>query len=178
MKVVHYPDPVLLQPAAPIEVVTAEVRERAEAMKPLMLLEEGVGLAAPQVGWGVRLLLASPDGELANTLVLVNPRLIQSGGGQEWGEEGCLSFPGIYGEVLRHREVRVEATDLDGQRFELSAEGFFARVLQHELDHLDGRLFVTRMRPADKLVNKPRLEELRRRHEERLTQTIDDDRGR
>ena len=76
--------------------------------------------------------------------MLVNPRLAGKGAGSEWGEEGCLSFPGIYGQVLRAREVKVEALDLDGRMTTVAAEGLFARVLQHEIDHLDGILFVTK----------------------------------
>jgi len=171
VKLALYPDPVLLCPAEPIAQVTQEIRDRAEEMVPFMALEEGIGLAAPQVSWGVRLLVASEDGSSDQARVLVNPEVVWKGGGNEWGEEGCLSFPGIYGEVLRALQVRVRAQDLDGNDVELEAEDMFARVLQHEIDHLDGVLFVTRMRPADKIANKQKLDELVSRYEARRAST-------
>ena len=167
VKLAFYPDPVLIREADRIDEITDAIRERAERMIPFMELEGGIGLAAPQVSWGVRLLLASEDGEPENTLVLVNPEIVWKGGGSEWGGEGCLSFPGIYGDVLRSTKVRVVAMDLDGQEIEVEAEDLFARVLQHEIDHLDGQLFITKMRPADKLAAKARLDELVQRHEAR-----------
>lgn len=166
MRVVLYPDPVLLKPASPIVEVTEDVREKARAMADVMQLERGVGLAAPQVGWGVRLLLASPDGAPENTLVCINPEITWRGGGTEWGEEGCLSFPGVYGDVLRHLKIRLKATDLDGNEIEMEAEDFLARVLQHEMDHLDGIVFISRMRPADRAANKRELDELVRRFQD------------
>lgn len=167
MKIVYWPDPVLLTPAALLEEVDDEVRARIAKMKELMVLEDGVGLAAPQVGWGVKLLLASDDGELENTRVYVNPRIVEQDGGKVWGSEGCLSFPGIYGEVQRDFRVKVEALDEFGEPFEEVAEDFYARVLQHEIDHLEGKIFVNKMRPADRLSNKQKLEDLMRRFEER-----------
>ena len=174
MKVVLYPEPVLLRLAQPISEVTDEVRERAMKMIEVMQLERGVGLAAPQVGWSARLFLASPDGEPENTTVYINPVILHRDGGTEWGEEGCLSFPGIYGEVMRHREVKMRALDLDGNEIEIEAEGFFARVLQHEADHLDGVVFTTKMRPACKAENKAAIEDLVRRYEERSAQSARD----
>lgn len=167
MKIVTYPDPILLQAARSLDGVDDGVRAKIEEMKQLMVLEDGVGLAAPQVGWSAKIFLASEDGLLENTQVFVNPKIVEERGGQEWGEEGCLSFPGIFGEVRRHVEVEIEALDENGQPFRQVAEGFFARVLQHETDHLNGRLFVTKMRPADRAANRKLLDELRERHEAR-----------
>lgn len=160
MRLVFYPDPVLLTPAARIDRITDEVRAKAAAMVPFMKLEGGVGLAAPQVGWGVSLLLASEDGEPDTTRVLLNPRIVRTGGIEEWGEEGCLSFPGIHGEVQRWTEISVEATGLDGAPLRVDAEDFFARVLQHEIDHLEGRLFIDRMRASDREKNRELLKDL------------------
>lgn len=167
MKLALYPDPVLVRPAAPIAEITETVREKAKAMVPFMELEGGIGLAAPQVSWGVRLLLASEEGAPEETRVLINPEIVWKGGGTEWGEEGCLSFPGIFGDVLRANQIRLKALDLDGAAQEIEAEGLFARVLQHEVDHLDGQLFFNKMRPADKLSNKGRIEDLIQRFEAR-----------
>lgn len=171
MRVVHYPDPILLKPAPLVGVVTDEVRKKAAEMIPLMHLEDGIGLAAPQVGWAARLLVAWDGEEGTEPIVLVDPEILEKGGGLEDGNEGCLSFPGIFGTVARYQSVRVSATDLDNKPFEISAEGLFARVLQHEIDHLDGVLFVTRMKPADRAANKAKLEELAARYERRSTDT-------
>lgn len=164
LHIVYYPDPILLRRALPIVTIDDDVRRKVEEMEPLMALEKGIGLAAPQVGWGVRLLLAQPEDKRPPT-VLINPEIVKKSG-SEWGEEGCLSFPGIYGDVLRARLVRVKALGIDGGVIEFDAEDLYARVLQHEIDHLDGVLFVTKMRPADRAQAKKKLEELRRRYEE------------
>jgi peptide deformylase len=161
LRIVLYPDPILLRRAAPVGEITSEVRRRAGEMAPYMELEGGIGLAAPQVGWGVQLLIASSDGTAASSRVFVDPEIVWRSASSEWGEEGCLSFPGIYGEVLRATAVRVRARDLEGEEFETEAEGLYARVLQHEIDHLNGILFITKMRPADRPQNNARLEELR-----------------
>jgi peptide deformylase len=164
LQIVYYPDPILVRRAATIATIDDEVRRKAREMEPLMALEKGIGLAAPQVGWGVRLLLAQPD-DSRPPAVLINPGILRKSG-SEWGEEGCLSFPGIYGEVMRAKSVRVKALDPDGRVIEFDAEDLYARVLQHEIDHLDGILFVTKMRPADRSQNKKKLDELRRRFAE------------
>ncbi len=167
LQLTYYPEPVLLRKAAPIAVIDDEVRRKAAEMIPLMEVERGIGLAAPQVGWGVRLLLAKPEGEGEAPVVLVNPEIVKKSG-SEWGEEGCLSFPGIYGDVLRATDIVVKATDLDGKTVELAADGLFARVLQHEIDHLDGVVFVTKMRATDRKAAQKKLDELRARYEARL----------
>jgi peptide deformylase len=146
-----------------VEKFDEEIRRKVQEMVPLMALEKGIGLAAPQVGWGVRLLVAQPDAAQPPG-VLINPEIVKKSG-SEWGEEGCLSFPGIYGDVLRAKKVWVAAQDLDGKRIELEADDLYARVLQHEIDHLDGILFVTKMRPADRAQNKKKLDELKRKFE-------------
>lgn len=135
-----------------------------ERMMPLMRLERGIGLAAPQVGWSARVLLAARDRETDACRVFINPEIVSFGGGREWGEEGCLSFPGIWGEVLRYRKVVVRALGADGVEFHEEADDLYARVLQHEIDHLDGQLFITKMRPGDRAAARRRLRELEARH--------------
>lgn len=160
MKLVYYPDPILLRKAESVTVFDDVLREKISQMEPLLELEKGIGLAAPQVGWGVRLLLARPDGDPSKTVALVNPEIVRKKG-SEWGEEGCLSFPGIWGNVLRASWIKVKAQDTLGQPLEFEAEDLFARVLQHEIDHLDGIIYVSKMSPADQAVNRRKLEELR-----------------
>ena len=171
MRVVHYPDPILLSPAARVGVVTDEVRLKALEMVPLMLLEDGIGLAAPQVGWGVRLLVACRGGDDDAPIILVDPEIIEKSGGLEEDQEGCLSFPGINGDIARYRNVKVRAHDLENREVVVEAEDLFARVLQHEIDHLDGVLFISRMSPADRQKSKPILAELVERHQKRSPDT-------
>jgi peptide deformylase len=115
---------------------------------------KGVGLAAPQVGVNLRLAIIDIGDD---PLVLINPRIIK-GSGKETGDEGCLSFPGLTEKVERAKKVVAEATDIDGSRYEIEAEGLLARAIQHELDHLDGVLFIDRISKARKLQIKHELE--------------------
>lgn len=155
-----YPDPVLRKKARPIEVFDEELRRLAQGMLARMRASKGVGLAAPQVGRRVRLLVWNTTGEAGSDRILVNPQLVERSGPMTTYEEGCLSFPGIYAEVRRPDVCRVRFQDLDGGEHEERFCGFESRVVQHEYDHLEGVLLVDRMSPADKLRNKAALEEL------------------
>ncbi len=159
LTVVRYPDPRLREICTPVDVVDDRVRAMAERMFELMLSSSGVGLAAPQVGVTVRLLVASPTFEATDRLCLINPRIVAEDGWEEQ-EEGCLSFPGIYCNVKRRLSIVVEALDFTGQAVRWDLEGFAARVVQHEIDHLDGRLLVDRMGQLAKLGNRKALKQL------------------
>jgi peptide deformylase len=162
MEVVVYPDPRLLKKTAPITNVTDEVRANAAEMLRLMYEDRGVGLAAPQVGWSARIFVMNPTSDASKPeeeTVLLNPKLVKKTGRVK-GEEGCLSFPGIYAEVRRPDRCRVRAQGVDGKTFEAEYEGFVSRILQHEYDHLEGVLLVDRMSPADKQRHKAALQEL------------------
>ena len=169
MQIVHYPDPVLRKPAAAVETFDDELRDTVTGMLELMYGSRGVGLAAPQVGQSIQLLVGNDAGEPAETakeFVLINP-VITARKGWEWGEEGCLSFPGIYAEVERNAKITVESNDLDGTPKEQNFEGFAARVIQHELDHLEGKLFIDRLTPADRIRVRGKLKELEERYAQR-----------
>ena len=128
--------------------------------------EIGCGLAAPQVGIEQKLLVLNPSGDKSKReeeLALVNPRILKKKG-REWDDEGCLSFPGIRAEVERHVDITVVYQDLDGKEQSLKASGFLARVIQHEMDHLEGVLMVDRLSAADKLRVRGKLEELEQRY--------------
>ena len=146
----HYPDPVLRAPVRPVASVTPEIRRLAADMIETMTASDGVGLAAPQVGESLRLVVVNfaLTKDQMDPKVLVNPRLEHFAKATRVEREGCLSFPGIYGEVRRAVALDLVATDLDGAPVALHAEDYLARVLQHEVDHLDNRLFVDRMGPA------------------------------
>jgi peptide deformylase len=161
LKVRRYGDPVLRRRALPIEEVTPEIRTIIADMTETMYDEVGVGLAAPQVGVSLRLIVVG-DEEGKGVQALVNPVIVEQGG-QATSEEGCLSIRGIFAPVTRALWVRVEARDQDGKPVTIAARGLRARVLQHELDHLDGILFLDRLDPVtrDRIKRKIKKEGLR-----------------
>jgi peptide deformylase len=145
LKVRRYGDPVLRRKATAVETVTPEVRRLVDDMIDTMYDEVGIGLAAPQVGISLRLLVVG-DQEGRGVQALVNPA-ITAQGGTVTAEEGCLSLPGIFAQVTRSEWVTLEAQDLDGRPIAITARGLRARVFQHEIDHLDGVLFIDRLEP-------------------------------
>jgi len=144
-----YPDPVLRRESAPIEVIDPELRSFAEDMTGTMYTSDGVGLAAPQVGVNKRLIVVDVSGEHNDPQVLINPEIVDRSGRQT-GEEGCLSLPGLHAEISRATTVTVVAQLLTGEEVEIRGEGLAARALQHEIDHLDGILFIDRAGTVDR----------------------------
>ncbi|HZP39056.1 MAG TPA: peptide deformylase [Methylomirabilota bacterium] len=140
-----YGDPVLRQVAAPVRDITPEIRQIIADMTDTMWHQVGVGLAAPQVGLSHRILVMD-DGK-RGVQALLNP-VIESRSGTVQEEEGCLSLPGIFAEVERSRSIAVSAIDADGRPVSFEASGLKARIVQHELDHLDGVLFIDRLPPV------------------------------
>lgn len=140
-------DPVLRERAAEVEAVDDELRRLARSMFDTMYDAEGVGLAAPQVGVPRRLIVVDSREQGASPLTLVNPRVVDAAPGTERAEEGCLSIPGLRDVVERPASVVVEGMDLDEQPVRLEADGLLGRILQHEIDHLDGVLFLDRLTP-------------------------------
>ena len=141
--IVLYPDPVLLRPTRPVEVVDDGIRKLVEDMRDTMYAAPGIGLAANQVGVGLRVFIVdlTAGDEDGNLHAFVNP-VVREAEGTEIGEEGCLSFPDVLLDVPRAPRVTVEALDLDGKPFEIEAEGLMARVMLHEIEHLDGQTFL------------------------------------
>lgn len=175
-KIVFYPDPVLRQVGARVETVTDEVRALAADMIETMYEAHGVGLAAPQVGASLQLAVVdvSHDEECISylrvngeeksltdicPLVFINPHL-ELMGPRETDNEGCLSFPDLRGEISRPSEVKATLETLEGEKLVIETDGLFARALQHEVDHLFGRLFIDRMSSARKLAIRGRLREM------------------
>jgi peptide deformylase len=140
-------DPVLREMAEPVTELTAELRRLIEDMFDTMYAEEGVGLAAPQVGVRQRVIVVDPREPDIVPFALINPEIIEVSEDVERGEEGCLSIPGLKDIVERPAAVRVEGLNLDGGRTSVEADGLLARILQHEVDHLDGILFLDRVSP-------------------------------
>ena len=158
-----YGDPVLRQRAVEVTAFDEELHGLIEDMRETMTLYRGVGLAANQVGVAQRVVVVDVplDDERRAVYTLVNPDIV-SRSGSESGEEGCLSIPGMYEDVTRSLNVRVRAFDEHGQPFELEAEGYLARAIQHEIDHLDGVLFVDRLSPLKRQFLRRELESLAR----------------
>ena len=147
MEILPYPHPALLWKSQPVREINSELRQTVAEMFELMYAAQGIGLAANQVGLPYRFLLlnlSAEEGQKDEELVFINPEIIKRKGTTE-GEEGCLSFPGMYGPVRRSAEVVIEAFDLQGQPFEMRLTELPARAVQHETDHLDGVLFIDRM---------------------------------
>lgn len=139
--ILHYPDPRLRQVARPVTTVNDEIRQLVDDMAETMYAAPGIGLAAVQINVAQRVVVIDVS-EGRNALqVFINPQIIERDGKQVF-EEGCLSVPGVFDEVERARHIRVRALDRNGQPFELEAEALLATCIQHELDHLDGKVFV------------------------------------
>jgi peptide deformylase len=164
LDVVLYPDPRLRQPTKPVEAVDDAVRAMAERMIATMHRAGGIGIAAPQVGWDRRVCIVSGTGDPGDEIVLVNPRIAAQAGSSVF-EEGCLSFPGISAAIVRAAEIEVEYTDLEGHARRLPAANLLGRCILHEVDHLDGVLFTSRLTPADRIRLKRPLRELEERFE-------------
>lgn len=152
-----YPNPKLRRTAQPVAEITPKVRARIEGMFPLMYEANGIGLAAPQVGWNVRLFVMNVTGKPEGAFAIVNPEVVDKGGGFWTLEEGCLSLPKIYGKVKREKHVVMRGLDLDGNEVEVEADGMIGRCMLHEFDHLDGILFIDRLTAAKKQSLKRKL---------------------
>lgn len=154
LKIHKYGSPILREKALTVNKVDDEIKKLTEDMIETMYAEEGAGLAAPQVGISKRIIIV--DTEDRGAMVLINP-VISNREGESIEEEGCLSVPGIYTEVRRSAKVTVHAMDLNGEKIKITEEGFLAIVLQHEIDHLNGYLFIDRLSPAKKIMLKEQL---------------------
>ncbi len=150
-----YPDPVLRETCAPIENIDGEILKLIDDMAETMYEAPGIGLAANQVGRPIRLVVIDlQKPEIQNGLiVLINPKIV-SGSGSITFEEGCLSVPEFFSNVKRFEEVTVHALDISGKKMEITASGLLAVVFQHEIDHLEGKLFIDRLGPITRDIFK------------------------
>ena len=142
-KIVMYPDEVLEIKCRPVVKFDRKLAKLLDDMYDTMIEHDGVGLAAPQIGIDERIAIVDIDDELG-TIEMINPHIINTSG-EQTGPEGCLSFPDLFGEVTRPNYVKIEAFDRKGRKFTLEAEEFLARAIQHEIDHLDGVLFTSKV---------------------------------
>jgi peptide deformylase len=159
--ILEYPDPRLRKTAAAVTEVDDAVRQLAENMLETMYAAKGVGLAATQVDVHRRLIVLDVSEQRDRPLVLINPELLELTGSGP-GEEGCLSLPGIYDKVARATHIRLRALGLDGKPFEMDADGLLAVCIQHEMDHLEGKLFVDYLSELKRQLIRRRLEKERK----------------
>jgi peptide deformylase len=166
MKIVHYPHPSLRHPGRPLTAIDKKVRLQVGAMLELMYEAKGLGLAAPQVCLPYQVLVMNPSADAEQRDqegVYINPVILEHKGSVE-GEEGCLSFPGLYRKVRRAKTVKVRAYDLRGEPFETIASELKGRVLQHEIDHLQGILFIDKIGAVAKLSVRGPIQEFEREY--------------
>ena len=165
IKIYEYPDPVLKQKAAPVEKVDDGLRRLLDDMLETMYAAAGVGLAAPQVGVLKRVIVIDThdegEGEAPRPLFLVNPEIVARSEEKICHEEGCLSVPDQHAEVMRFAEVRVRYLDYHGEAREVAADGLLAIALQHEIDHLDGILYIDRISRLKRQMLLKKLQKMR-----------------
>jgi peptide deformylase len=166
LTIVKYPEPVLEQPGEPVTEFNAELRKFVADMFETTYASQGIGLAAPQVGVSKRITVVdlSMGKDPAKKLVLINPEIISSEG-RQYEEEGCLSFPDIREKVMRAAKVRIRAQDENGKWFEMDGDELLARAFQHEIDHLDGVLFIDRISTLKRDLVKRRIRKLQKNGE-------------
>ncbi|WP_258807763.1 peptide deformylase [Pseudidiomarina sp. CB1] len=163
LTILKYPDERLRTVAEPVTSVDDSLRDTIDAMFETMYDSNGVGLAATQVNVHKRLFLADCSEDQSEPLVFINPEITEKDG-LFANEEGCLSFPGVYAKVERASKVTVQALDRNGEAFSLTAEGLLAICIQHELDHLNGKLFVDYLSPLKRDRIRKKLEKEARLH--------------
>jgi peptide deformylase len=163
LKVVKYPEPVLSQPGEPVTEFDKELRKFVADMFETMYAAQGIGLAAPQVAVAKRITVIdlSMGKNPKDKLVLINPEIIERAG-KQYEEEGCLSFPDIREKIQRALKVTIRAQDEYGKWFEMDGEELLSRAFQHEIDHLDGVLFITRMSPLKRDLNLRKIRKMQR----------------
>jgi peptide deformylase len=163
LKIVKYPEPVLQQPGEPVSEFNSELRKLVADLFETMYASQGIGLAAQQVGVAKRVAVVdlSQAKDPAQKLVLINPEVIFQEG-KQYEEEGCLSFPEVREKVSRAAKVRIRAQDEKGKWFEMDAEELLSRAFQHEIDHLDGMLFIFRMSALKRDLNLRKIRKMQR----------------
>jgi peptide deformylase len=161
LDILNYPDPRLHTVAKPVKEVDATIRRLINDMAETMYAAPGIGLAATQVNQHIQLIVIDTSTEKNNLMVFINPQIIAKSGEQDY-EEGCLSVPGVYESVTRAENITVEALDKDGKKFTLDADGLLSVCIQHEMDHLLGKVFVDYLSPLKRNRIKTKMVKLQR----------------
>lgn len=171
LELAYYGNPILRKKCQPVAEVNDEIRELVESMIETLIEHNGIGLAAPQVNKDLRLFITAvpkelPDGnwEQGELLVFINPEIISYSEEQEIRQEGCLSIPKLYGDVLRPEKIIIRATDIHGNEFEQEFTGLQARCCMHENDHINGVLYIDRMKGKERKMLEPKLREIKNKY--------------
>ncbi len=158
LEVIAYGNPVLRQRAAEVKEVNEEIRKIVEDMKDTLADENGIGLAAPQIGISKRILVIDMSkSKDSRKITLINPKVIYKSEDFTDQEEGCLSIPDVWGNVSRHRKIKIKGELLNGKTLMIDADDYFARAIQHEIDHLDGKLIIDHFSAEDREKNKDKI---------------------
>lgn len=160
-KIIYIPDPRLRAPTLPIETFDDELQILIDDMFDTMYHAKGVGLAAPQIGISLKLSVVDVIGDKSQQLVLINPEIIHSEGQKQY-QEGCLSVPGAYDTVTRADKITIKALDRKGKPFEMTANGLLGECFQHEIDHLNGKLFIDLLSPLKRAMARKKLDKYKR----------------
>ncbi len=163
LRIVHYPEPILLEIGKPVENFDSKLKQLVDNMFETMYESKGVGLAAPQVAESKRLFVMDCSGgeDEARRFTIINPEIIHTEG-EQYGDEGCLSFPGLYQKVERNLRTIVRFQDITGEFQELDIEELEARCILHETDHCDGIVFLDRMSPLKRQLSKQKIKRLQK----------------
>lgn len=162
-KIIYLPDTRLRENSKRIETFDESLQTLIDDMFETMYFAKGVGLAAPQIGINIRLAVVDVVGDKSQQLVLINPEIIAEEG-KETYTEGCLSVPGAYDEVIRAKKVTIRAQNRHAEWYEMSAEGLLGECFQHEIDHLNGKLFVDLLSPLKKALARRKLDKFKRQN--------------
>lgn len=162
-KILYLPDARLRSVAKPVVDFNDDLQVLIDDMFETMYSVNGVGLAAPQIGVSLRLSVIDVIGDKSQQIVIINPEIISSSGEKEY-DEGCLSVPGAYDKVVRAQKVTVKALDREGKPFEITGENLLAECLQHEIDHMNGKLFVDLLSPLKRAVARRKMDKYKRLH--------------
>ena len=174
LKIKKYPDLILRKKCQEVKEVSLEIKNLGQNMAETMKENQGLGLAAPQVGELKRVIAVHPvrDRSLKarsekNPQIFINPKIIKKSRETEIDEEGCLSFPGLFLKIKRAKKVEIEALNQEGKKLQIKAEGLPARIFQHEIDHLDGILFIDRISFRQRFKIRKKLKEMTKKYDSR-----------
>ena len=162
LNILHYPDPRLREKALPVEEVNSEIKQLVADMFETMYEAPGIGLAATQANIQKRIIVIDISENKSEPHCFINPEIVESNGTEEM-EEGCLSVPGIYEKVQRAEHIKVRALDREGKSFEMEADGLLSICIQHEMDHLEGKLFVDYLSELKRQRIRKKIEKLRQK---------------
>lgn len=163
-KIIYLPDARLRKSSSPIEKFDDDLQTLIDDMFETMYFAKGVGLAAPQIGINLRLSVVDVIGDKTQQLVLINPEIIASEGTVQY-QEGCLSVPGVYDTVTRAEKVTIRALDRFGKSYEMTADGLLGECFQHEIDHLNGKLYIDLLSPLKRTMARKKLDKFLRQQD-------------